>query len=116
MHQIVGLYDDQPAQEGQAKQGVGGNDVRIMRVMGACTRKHLCLLTFSGSQLVLRQTLMLTATLALPVAGILRGCLQLDAPAHHNRLLCFLPDGEMRPPPPSAARWATEARPTEQLL
>ncbi len=45
--------------------------------------------------------------LALPVAGILRGCLQLDAPAHHNRLLCFLPDGEMRPPPPSAARWAT---------
>ncbi len=44
--------------------------------------------------------------LALP-AGILRGCLQLDAPAQHNRLLCFLPDGEMRPPPPSAARWAT---------
>ena len=40
-------------------------------------------------------------------AGILRGCLQLDAPAHHNRLLCFLPDGEMRPPPPSAARWTT---------
>lgn len=39
------------------------------------------------------------------LAGILRGCLQTASPNKHAELLCFLPEGEARPPHPDAAAW-----------
>lgn len=37
--------------------------------------------------------------------GILRGCLQTASPNRHADLLCFLPEGEPRPPYPTVATW-----------
>ena len=42
-------------------------------------------------------------------AGILRGCLQTASPNRHASLLCFLPDGEPRPPLPDADAWRAVA-------
>jgi len=98
---IVGSYDDQPAQAGQATQGVGGNAVQ-MRVHGEAHGDTSSCCHSLGSQLVLYPNSNSHSPGRHPAGVPAAGCACPPQPA-----AVLLPDGEMRPPPPSAARWTT---------